>query len=271
MLAGKYDREEVIEGYDEEDANIGADYLKELLEEKTRISLIKSKDYGNNYKQHADKVISVLKKTSKKIYQRVANNRQLVKKETQDKESDSKHYEKLRFEEQEPQKTPNNTIYSKTQHQPQQKNVFLTDLLDKMPTNRQTPVAKSPIETTPRGHIRSRSTASPSNQHLQRRKNIQQLAPVLKNKHFNTLHKQSSNVLLRKMDAFDKSFKNYKLVMGKQIEQLEDLYESELKKMREDPLDSLRITFQNKGHFGSFMNKPIKMDLSRKKLANVLA
>lgn len=270
LASGKLDKEELHAEIDEEEINSGLNYLKQLLEEKTRLSLAQDKRYHANFKKRAENVITVVKRAAKKIYDRDLTKEELMEKlaEQAEKTKEARRREKELQDEQIRQQQQSEFFFQ-TQYRPNQ-DLFSTDLnIDKLPPDQQIRAIQRKISNIEAFHGRSESLDTLI-ERRGRSSTTLAAAPILMNKKINSLHRRYANVLINDLDQQERDFQDIKLRMHLEINHLEDFYEQDVGKMKEDPMEALRLTFSNQTHFGSFLNKPIKLKNSRKRLAVVM-
>lgn len=257
ILEGKYDKKDCeLDGIPNEiDSATDLDYLRVLLEEKTKLSLVKDKNYHENYKRKAENVITMLKKTAKKIFDRNGDEREKRREALRQVIRMSKS--KLDLQKQEivsfipPQISENNnTLPGKLQLKAIKGRLSKITSYNGSPTNLKLPSV------------------------IKGKKFIEEPTPITevnqKNKEINALHMRYSDILLNDLECQGKNLHEIREVMDKEIEQLEGLYEREVGKMKEDPSEAIRVNLGTKGYYGSFGNKRLGKPLNSKLISKVI-
>lgn len=266
FITGRYEKPEYLD-VDFADSNAitsDLDYLRMLLEEKTKLSMARDKNYHQNFKKRAENVISVLKKTAKKIFDRKENHRFILKADT-DRAKQMTQEDRARKEEQMKQRTE---VLSFLENKMDE---FAT--INTLPVERQLELLKSRVNNLVNFDPASVSQAPARATITRRRKEIFNpltMSPETKNREINAVHKKYAEVLITELGNQVKTVHEMKEVMNRQIEQLEGLYQQDLDKMTEDPFEAIRVDVGTKGHFGSFGNKKVGGGLTAKTLAKVL-
>ena len=267
LASGQLWREEAPMEYDENEVANGINYLKLMLAEKTKNVRVDAK-FENNFKQRANNVITLMKRTAKKIFDKNLKTAKEIALEEQEKIKEAKRAERLRREE-------------KLRLQQEAQEFFDTHLNQQDPFGVEANLDQLPIEEQ-LNHIRSRINGlekseerpkSFSGRRPNRARSINQLPEVdelATNRQINSLHRKYTSTIIDGLNHHIRGFQDTRFQLERELEELDVMYEKDVEKIKEDPLESLRINFDSKTHFGTFLNKPARLGPLKKNLAVVL-
>lgn len=286
LRENKFDRFDYdIAALDEENAVKFEDYLKRILRkaDPKRIDIDEAINLQRNqlkvFKDRSEKVISIMKRASKKIYKKELE----VTKKKLGPEPGSLTSIKGPHERKLSRDLAGNTNLHAIEEEEQEGKTFLTNL-DKRAFMVGSAVidVDQPFQAKLNGimeKVERISTDASTISHDQRAKSH---APLIKskgkspdfssNKMVSSLMSRCVDILVKEADNQKEVVKNYKRGFEKVVDTMKDAYEKEtdmINPTKKVDVNVLEIKFNHKEHFGSFSNKPIKSKRQLGKFLNI--